>query len=362
MGATRRTVAYVVTWLLVGAVIVALGIGTYEVDASAAGKTATRQLVYASEPASMGVAVVDSSSFSVLRTISLGVSLAHFVVLSDRGLVYATAFGNDSGTLFVLTLPDLKLIATVPVGAGAHHLALIPDRSLVLGTSSDGTLCEVYTTTSALAKMSVLGGSSEDVAVAPKYGFALVANSASDAVQEVDASSGKMVNSITGLGKPVKIRVSADQTYAVVTNLGSATVAVIGLPDLKVRASITLGSGPHQLYLDSLKGYAYVGLQNGTLAVVDLNGLHVTKILQMGGEPMDIQPNTSGTQIYVSGGDEVRTVSTNDQSVVQTSNLSTMVHGLLVVQATTAGQGESPRTSGSNAKSASDASNFTCGG
>jgi YVTN family beta-propeller protein len=353
-------------WALVALTLVVMAGSTYAIDTSrvSAGRAIGDLFyLYASEPAETSVAVINQANYTKLASTNFSISFAHFVASSDGKSLYATAFGDLSLYLFLISLSELQVVATIPVGEGAHHLTLSDDgKTLYTAAAGAGVIAVIDTKSNSLQTKLSVGGAPQDVAVSSKYDLILVANSALDSVQAIDARTGSLVTSAPGLGKPVKLSLSSDQSYLAVTGENSSRLTILGLPNLKVQTSIPLGAAAHQLYLDSEHEIAYVGLQNNSLSVVSLRSDRVLKNIPLNGEVMDVFPDESLTRIFVSAGTHITTVKTADFSVADDLDLSTVVHGLVLLPLSRISV--TPRNPGllgssTGKKSASD---FTCGG
>ena len=334
---TLTTATYVGALLVAGFIVSSLFI---QVDAVGSSKKAFLQapapsaadpLVYVAEPDANSIAVVDTNSSAVVDTLSLGESYAHFVAVPSRGLLYASPFDTNSSTLYALSMPSLNVVATIQVGQGVHHLAATPDGGMVITSSMTGVVSEVNTTTNTVIRNIQLGGAPLDVAVASKYGAVIVANAVLDAVQEVNMTTGQVIRSTTGLGLPVKLSVSADQSYVVVTTKGSNYMDVLSLPDLAPQAELAFPSGPHMLYLDSARGYAYVGLENSSIAIVNLSDDRVVKAYSLPGQPEDIQAGPGGGTVFFTAGTDLDTINADTLALSHATDLGTILHGLIVV-------------------------------
>jgi len=335
---TLTTATFVGALLVAGFIVGSLFIQAYAVHPSKGGSlpqapspSAADPLAYVAEPDANSIAVVDTESLAVVDTVALDQSYAHFVAVPSKGLLYATPFNTNSSTLYALSLPNLNIVATIQVGQGVHHLSATPDGGMVITSSMTGIISEVNTTTNEVVRNIRLGGAPLDVAVASKYGAVIVANAVLDAVQEVNITTGQVIRSVTGLGDPAKLSISADQSYVVVTNKGSNYMDVLSLPDLTIQAELLFPSGPHMLYLDSARGYAYVGLENSSIAMVSLSENRVVKAYTLPGQPEDIQSGPDGNTVYFTAGTEVDTVNADSLALTHVTNLGTILHGLIVV-------------------------------
>ena len=354
-----------VAWSLIALLLAVMVNSTYEINVAKAGAIHLQQgsYLYVSEPAESAVAIVDPSNYVKLANVGGSVSLAHFAISQDDKLVYATAFGNSSDYLYLISLPAFQVVATIPVGSGAHHLTLSSDGgALYVAAAGAGVVAVIDTRSSSLRTKLNVGGAPQDVVVSSKYGLILVANSALDSVQAIDTQTGSEVTSVSGLGKPVKLSLSNDQSYLVVTGENSTSLAVLNLPDLTPRVSIHLGVLAHQLYLDSARQIVYVGLQNNSLAIVNLRNDKVVKNIPLSGVVMDLTPDDTLTRIYASAGTHITTVRMDDLMVAYDLDLGTVVHGLILIPhgsaLATLGSPGLPASSAGN----KSATNFTCGG
>jgi YVTN family beta-propeller protein len=121
-------------------------------------------------------------------------------------------------------------------------------------------------------------------------------------------------------------------TLALVANSGSNTVSVVSLyPTAAVTATISVGTQPVAILIDSTGTYAYVAnLGSATVSQINLSSNTVSGTVAVGSTPTSLALDPSGTAFWVGGLNYISKVNTSNLSIATTYTVSGQVTSLSV--------------------------------
>ncbi|MGE8390265.1 MAG: cytochrome D1 domain-containing protein [Pseudomonas sp.] len=206
-----------------------VGTGPHEVVVAGNGQLAVVGNYGVQGTANNSLSVIDWPSRAVVRTIDLGKdSRPHGIrFLPDSQRVVVTT--EDSERLLIVDLAQGKVLDRIDVGGGKPHMvALSPgaDRAYVTHMGS-GTLSVVDLLHKKKIADIPTGNGSEGIAVAPTGTQVWVSNHDDDEVVIVDAERLEVTDRIRTGRFPIRIAMTPDGKYALVSCAKSAELAVI---------------------------------------------------------------------------------------------------------------------------------------
>ncbi|MFZ0773074.1 MAG: YncE family protein [Candidatus Sulfotelmatobacter sp.] len=141
-------------------------------------------------------------------------------------------------------------------------------------------------------------------------------------------------NASTASGTPgsgTYIRVT-QPTLALVANSGSNTVSVVSLyPTTAVTATISVGTQPVAILIDSTGTYAHVAnLGSATVSQINLSSHTVSGTVAVGSTPTSLALDPSGTAFWVGGLNYISKVNTSNLSIAVTYPVSGQVTSLSI--------------------------------
>src|SRR5216684_4503527 len=174
---------------------------------------------------SNSVSVIDTTSNTVVATVSVGGSPLEVAITPDGTRVYVTN-GTDN-TLSVIDTASNTVVATVGVGAGPTAVAITPDGTRVYVTTGDAVSVIDATSNTVVATVGVSG---LGVAITPDGTRAYVATFGP--VSVIDTATNTVVATVV-LGEdyqnsPIGVAITPDGTRAYFTNSGVASVSGLG--------------------------------------------------------------------------------------------------------------------------------------
>src|SRR6266849_6084859 len=171
---------------------------------------------------SNSVSVIDTTSNTVVATVSVGGSPLEVAITPDGTRVYVTN-GNDN-TVSVIDAASNTVVATVGVGAGPTAVAITPDGTRVYVTTGDAVSVIDATSNTVVATVGVSG---LGVAITPDGTRAYVATFGP--VSVIDTATNTVVATVVPgeayQNSPIGVAITPDGTRAYFTNSGVASVS-----------------------------------------------------------------------------------------------------------------------------------------
>lgn len=221
------------------------------------------------------VSLIDLATRKTLATIPTGVG-PHEVAVSPNGkLAVITNYGSQTAgsTLTVVDIPGRKQLKTIDLGEyrRPHGIVWLQGNEVAVTAEGNKALLVVDVDTAKVLGAVVTNQNvSHMVVVAPKHRRAFVANIGSGSVTVIDLKEMKRISDIqTGAGAE-GIDISPDHKEVWVTNRAANTVSVIDVAALKVTATIESKDFP--IRAKFAPGGKYVLVSNarsGDVAVFD---------------------------------------------------------------------------------------------
>jgi YVTN family beta-propeller protein len=266
------------------------------------------------------VAVLDTSTNRVIKTIPVPAGPHGIVITPDGRLVYVSSDG--ASTVSVIDTTTDAITASVEVGKTPHGLALTPDAKTVLvagfGTNQLSFIDVATNTVSGAASVS----SPHNIAITPDGRRAYVASQVqgSAALVIVDLSSRSVVGRVALDKVPRALNFSPDGKQLYFTEADTNVVQVLDPTTNTIVDQIPVGVSPHHTLVVSSAQTALVVVQGpGQLAVVDTTTKAVTPV-KVGLMPHWIAVSSDGGFAYVTNekSNDVSVVSLDSKAVIAT--------------------------------------------
>ena len=283
-----------------GALAALAATGLVAVSASpAAAATAPRQVAYLA--ASSGLYLYD---FASKTSALIDASSAGEVVVAPGGQKAYCAVWGGVAVVDTATNSVTRTISTSYV----LGLALTPDGTR-LYAAQDGasTVAVIDTATDAVIATVPVGTSPELVSVAPDGRHAYVANYVGDSVSVIDTATNTVSATVTGFSDPLGISFSPDGHTAYVVNstgpsgTGNGSLAFLNTATNTVTATVPVGLGPEIVATSPDGARLYVANTNGdSVSVLDAASRAVLATVATGSQPQDLDLSSDGSRLYVS--------------------------------------------------------------
>jgi DNA-binding beta-propeller fold protein YncE len=184
---------------------------------------------------------------------------------------YASAAGNH--TVVVVDDSTLEIVARVPGLQFPDGIAYAPQERRVFVSDESGRRDVVIdaTTNTVVARID-LGGEAGNTQYDPGSHCIIVAVQNANQLAVIDPATASIVRRID-LDQAVKyphgVYIDAPHRLAFIAGQASATIGVLDLRTLELRAVLPIGKGPDVLAFDPALGRLYVGSESGVVAVFE---------------------------------------------------------------------------------------------
>lgn len=257
------------------------------------------------------VAVFDTASNKVMKTIPIPAGPHGLVVTPDGRWVYASSDG-DSVVSVIDTSSD-QVTATIDVGSMPHGLAITPDGSRVLVAGFGTDQVEAIDTSTNSVVWQVPVGQPHNIGITPDGQTAYAASQAAgeQALAIIDVAGGTQTGSIPLDKTPRALNVSPDGADVAFTLAGADALQIVDLASQQLTTQIPTGASPHHpLFTPDGKLGLVVSQGPGTLDMFDPTSFLPTGSIKVGTMPHWIGVTSDSRWAYVTN------ENSNDLSVV----------------------------------------------
>ena len=213
--------------------------------------------------------------------------------------MYAYVSTSD-GSLTVIDLAGLRVVAHIPVASNISDLREHASRDEIWGVSStDGFVWVLDTPSGQLTRIPV-GPLPCAIDFSPSGNRIYTTSSANDQLIAVDPASRTVLGRAKTGSEPIAVRATPDNNKVVVLNRRSSTLSIHDAPTLQQLASVPVIAQPDQVAVlpDSSLAFVTSRLEN-RLSVVDLNRALLVTNLELAGKPTDMLFKPDGGELYV---------------------------------------------------------------
>lgn len=174
------------------------------------------------------------------------------VAVSPTGkVVYATVTAGDTGpggsdVIAAIDPATNKVTADIRVGPAPRQVVFSHDGSTAYVTTETG-IYEISTATSRVVRVIPEAGATngpQGIALSPNGATLYVTNPDAGTVAAIDAASGKVVASASGLAEPYSVTVTPSGSTLYVADMNSDSVSVLSAATMKASATVSVGRLP----------------------------------------------------------------------------------------------------------------------
>ena len=158
----------------------------------------------------------------------------------------------------------------------------------------------------------------------------LATSSGSDTVYAYD-KLGKLLSMISVGETPKGVKIHPDGNMAIVANEKSGTISVIDVDSLTVTKEIKIGKVPHNIRFDSQGNTAYVTLQGeDKIAIIDVKNLEMTDFIPVEKLPHNLDLSPDDRYLYTAniGTSDVAVIDLQTKEVIKRIKVSAGHHGI----------------------------------
>jgi YVTN family beta-propeller protein len=219
--------------------------------------------------------------------------------------------GTANGTVSVIDISTMSVLATITVGKLPQGATVSPDGNRVyVCNTDDGTVSVIDTATNTVIATITVGTAPLMAAASPDGSKVYVANSGTNTVSVIGTATNTVLATIS-LGTssgPLAIAVTPDGTQVYTANNGTADVSVIDATTNTVKATVSIGLHPEAVATTPDSKYAYVSATGaGEIYVIDTSTNTVSTTITHGGiTNLAISPDGSTGYLVDSGAGIIR--------------------------------------------------------
>ena len=245
--------------------------------------------VYVSSDGASTVSVIDTISDQVVSSIDVGPNPHGLAMSSDGRRLLVMAFGANQA--MVIDTTSDRILSHIPVPL-AHNGAISSDgRRAYVGSQQQGAMALAVldlTDMKEIAKVS-LDKTPRGLDLSPDGKWLYFTVAGSDAVWVLDTAANQIVGQITTGASPHVALFAPDGQVALVVNQGPGELSMIDPTNRAVSATLKVGKAPHWLAISTDGRTAYVTNEGSNdVSVVDLGNRQVTATIPVGNAPRKI--------------------------------------------------------------------------
>jgi len=189
------------------------------------------------------------------------------VAVSPTGKVaYATVTSGDTGSggsdvVAAIDPATNKVTADIKVGPAPRQVVFSPDGSTAYVTAETG-IYEISTATNKVVRVIPEAGATngpQGIAVSPNGATLYVTNPGAGTVVALDAASGKVSASASGLAEPEAVTVTPNGSTLYLADMNSDSVSVLSAATLKTTATVSVGRLPMSVTVSPDGSQVWVG-------------------------------------------------------------------------------------------------------
>lgn len=272
---------------------------------------------------------IDTETNSVIATIPLGTQPNLIAITPNNLFVYATEGLTDSVAVIDTSTNTLVKTISLPTGSVPVGIDITPDGKFAYVANQFGNTVSVISTATNQV-VGTIGGFNQPwgIAITPDGRFAYVVNLSLSAspgfVLVIDLSTNTILPPIIPIGiGPTDIAIIPNGQYAYVTNETSNTVSVISTATNTIASTIPVGLNPFEVNVNPQGEFVYVSnnaysnQSQSSISVIasDSNTVVDTIPLDSSG-PADLAVTPDGLSLYVTNTLNIALISTPTNAVV----------------------------------------------
>ena len=233
-----------------------------------------KKRLFVTMPLANQVAVIDTSIWRVAANIDVGARPSRIAFQQDEKYLWvgSDAASSESGVT-VIDAAELKVAARIKTGAGHHEIVLTDDNRFAYVTNrQDGTLSVIDVQKLAKVKDIKAGGQLVSLALSPLSKAVYVANEDDGTITVIGGDGPDVLARITTKPGVKTIRFVADGRYGFVANGKENNVQVFDASTNRLLHSISVGKNPDKITFT--QNYAYVrALGSDQVSLIQLDAI-----------------------------------------------------------------------------------------
>jgi YVTN family beta-propeller protein len=187
-----------------------------------------QKLLFVSMPSSGKIAVIDTSSWQVLRSIDVGAGISRISLQPDGRRIWVAYGEAASSGAAAIDVARLQIAGNIQTGIGPHEVAFSTDGRLAFVTNQGAGTVSVIDAAKLTRMRDIHTGQQPDaVAFSAKSGFAYVTDAQDGTITVLDGTRGVIVTTIAAESGVGAIRFARDGRFGIVLNTPKKLVHVL---------------------------------------------------------------------------------------------------------------------------------------
>ena len=261
-----------------------VGNGPHEAAISPDGKIGVIS-IYGDRMPGNQIAVIDLASDSVIRTIDLGnYRRPHGMHFLSNTLLASTS--EMSRNVVLVDVSKGAVVDTIPTTQrGSHMVAFTADlKHAYTSNVPDNTVSELDVVGRKFVRTFSVPNQPEGITVLPNGSEVWVGSNTTGKVSIIDTKSGEITHTLEGIKLPYRLGAAPNGKLVAIVDGDGNKLFVADVKDHKLTGSVDLVA-PRGVSITRDSKLAYVTLEGGSVAVVDLGKLAVIKMYAVQASP-----------------------------------------------------------------------------
>ena len=200
--------------------------------------------LFVAQPASDGVAVIDTATWKVTTTVKVGSNPIRLVLQGDGRYLWASHDGGVS----VIDTDTRTLVKQIATGTGRHDIALGKGDALAfVSNPAAGTVSQIEVGSLKIIATITVGGSPGAIAYSPLADTVYVADAKRGAISAIDAAARKVIATIAAKPGLYALRFTPDGRWGFSANPQADEVIVVDASTNRVVNRIPVSGAPDQV-------------------------------------------------------------------------------------------------------------------
>lgn len=270
-----------------------------------------------------------------MQNVLISLILVWFTCISFPVILHAAEYvyvsNEDDDTVSVIDTSSNTVIDTISVGDRPKGITADPSGSRVyVANQNDNTLSVIDTSTNTIMTTIAVGtepGGVDGIAISPDGSFVYVVNNYEDNLSVIDTTNNHVNAAIPVGDEPWGVAVNPSGKYVYATNDMDGTVSVIDTSSNTVIHTIQVGSGPTGIAVNPTGTKVFVAGEDETdysVSVLDTATCSVTRTIPAVGST-GIAVDPSGTEVWT--GKDEKTIAIIDSTSYTVIDSITTVEG-----------------------------------
>lgn len=268
--------------------LIPVGIGPHEAAISPSGRTGV-VTIYGQRPPGNQLAIIDISTGTVTRTISLGeYTRPHGVVFIPGDETRVVVTSESTGNVVIVNIESGTVEAAIPtVAQGSHMAAMTADGKRVFTSNvTSGSVSEIDLAGRKFVRAIPVAPKVEGIAVTPDGALVFAGSNTDGTVSIIDTRTGTIVGTLRGFKLPYRLAASADGSTVLVCDPEGGAIAAIDVATRTIAWKLEGLASPRGVSIAPDGRTAFVTLADDpSLGLVDMTTHTLLQTIRVGASP-----------------------------------------------------------------------------